>query len=196
MAKKKTPPKATKRPQKRPAKKSGKKVEAQSGEARIVTGDHALSTLYEVSTKSIYNWRREGMPARELPGNQWEYDLDQTDPWVKQRRESGEADEKTKRIKLRKLDAQTRIVEARAESEERDNEIKERNVLDRTAAELKLTEAFQALRDALLRIPTLFHSHLCRKCQPKKDELKKQIEQELKQLAKKLAKLGESDDDD
>ncbi|MES2791993.1 MAG: hypothetical protein V4719_20430 [Planctomycetota bacterium] len=136
------------------------------------------------------------MPGKKLPGNKWEYDLDETDPWVESRREIGELDDENKLIKKRTLEAKMRIVEAKAEEEERSNEIAERNVLDRTAIELKITEAMQAMRDGLLRIPTLFHSHLCRKCQPKKDELKKQIEHELTQLAKRLAGLGEEDDDD
>lgn len=173
-----------------------KVVETPPTPARLIVGEHELARHYEVTSKSIYNWRLDGMPATELPGNRWQYDLDLTDGWVESRRNSGEGDDELRQIKRRTAEAKMRSAEAQAEQDERENQIAEGNVLDREATELAITEMIQATRDEILRIPTIFHSHLCKKCQPKsQDELRKQLEHALTQLAKRLSELRSNADD-
>lgn len=194
---------AAKPPKKTPAAKKMAKASAPKPQpktelpaSRTIIGDHELGQIYGVDKKSVYNWRRDGMPATKLPGNKWQYDLDQTDRWVEAKRHVGDADDELNSIRKEIALTKLRTERAKASSLERENELAEGNVLDRAATELKITEALQAMRDSLLRIPTVFHAHLCKKCQPKKDELRKQIEHSLTQLAKKLTELQNDEDDD
>jgi phage terminase Nu1 subunit (DNA packaging protein) len=194
MAKKLTPTPPAKKPKAKAKPKAEPKTEPPA--KRTIVGDFELGQHYGVDKKSVYNWRKDGMPATKLPGNKWEYDLDQTDPWVEAKRHTGEPDDELSAIRKEIALTKLRTERAKASSLERENELAEGNVLDREATELKITEVIQSTRDALLRIPTVFHAHLCKKCQPKRDELKKQIEHALTQLAKKLTELRDDEDDD
>lgn len=193
-------PKPTKQPGKKPpakkATRTPKPAAVEPETTRTIVGDFELGQHYGVDKKSVYNWRKDGMPATKLPGNKWEYDLDQTDPWVAAKRHVGDVDDELNSIRKEIALTKLRTERAKAASLERENELAEGNVLDRTATELKITEALQAMRDSLLRIPTVFHAHLCKKCQPKKDELRKQIDHALTALAKKLTELHVDEDDD
>lgn len=199
MAKKSTKRATAATSKSKPIKRSKPKPKAPKrklANPRVIVGDHELARHYEVTSKTIYNWRLDGMPATELPGNRWQYDLDQTDAWVESRRTTGEGDEELRQIKRRTAEAKMRSAIAQAEDDERTNQIKEGNVLDREATELAIAEMNQAARDEILRVPTHFHSHLCKKCQPKAlDELKKQLEHALTQLAKRSSELHNEDDD-
>lgn len=188
VAVKKPIPKRASKPAQAPAKVTKK-------QPRTIIGDHIVGQHYGVTSKSIYNWRKEGMPATALPGNQWQYDLDKTDPWVEAKRQTGEGDEDLAAIRKEIAVTKLRSERAKAADLERRNELAEGNVLDRSATELAVCEAIQATRDKILRIPTLFHGHLCKKCQPKTEELRSQLEHALTELATKLRERPDDDED-
>lgn len=178
----------------KPATAKTKATRAQPASERKIVGDQALAKHYSVTSKSIYNWRIEGMPAKKLPGNKFAYDLDETDPWVKEKREATAQDKELQELRREKERTKVRIEKARADSAERRNELDEGHILDRDTYELFMAEVIQETRDAILRVPSFFYNHLCKKCQGKKQELVDQLEEALIRLATKLAE-GPPDDE-
>lgn len=188
-------PAAKAKPKAKPVAKSKAKPKAEPVKApRTIVGEHEAGLHYGVSSKSIYNWRREGMPAKELPGNRWEYNLDETDPWVAEKQQKAAQDEELAKIRKQKEETKLRIEKAKADQAERKNQLEEGNVLERDTWELFAAETIQEMRDGILRVPTFFHGHLCKKCQRKTTELKGQLEDVLIRFANKLRE-GPSDEE-
>lgn len=174
---------------------TAKKKPAEPAKPETVKGDSALAARYGRSTKTIYNWRKEGMPCAADPSDatSYVYDPKKTDAWVLARNESGEGDTKAAAVRLALNKEKLRKAKADADQAERENELAEGNVLDRETYELFAAETIQESRDAILRVPTYFSSHLCKKCQGKIEELRSQLETALRSLAK-LAEGPTADD--
>lgn len=164
-------------------KKTNKKQGHQAPEKRLISGDQALAKHYDTTTRTVYQWRQDGMPATERDRG-WEYDLDLTDEWIAARRTddrdgliSAELNHEIKRAKLR-------IEQAEADRLEREEQEARGNILPLDDYHLFATEVIQEARDSLLRIPRLMKPHLCRKCQTKAAELETLITKALEQLGK------------
>lgn len=165
------------------ASKKQKKEPEPVPERRIISGDQALARTYGVSTKTVQNWRGVGLPSIDR-GNGFDYDLNETDPWVAAYRTEGDGDEETGSLNKQIKEAKLRIELAEADRLEREEEQARGNILPRDEYELFATETIQNARDQLLRIPRLMKSHLCSKCHKKLQELEKQIKTALEQLSK------------
>lgn len=153
-------------------------------EPRIISGDQKLAEHYGVTTKTVYLWRGQGLPAIDR-GRGWDYDLDKTDPWVRAMREedgdeSGEAGKLTLEIRKAKL----RIEKSEADRLERQEQEARGNILPLDEYRLFAAETIQDARDHLLRIPRQLRTHLCKKCQSKITELETMIHKSLQQLAR------------
>jgi phage terminase Nu1 subunit (DNA packaging protein) len=186
-------------PAKKPAKKAVTKKKPEltpppePAPRRIIIGDHEAGHHYGVTEKTIYNWRKDGMPAKSIPGNRWEYDLDQTDPWVLNKQATGDGDPEVIAAKRELIKEKARKARADANIRDREDELAEGNILDRPYYELFIAELIQEARDAILRVPAFFHNHLCKKCQSKISELRTQLETALTSLAR--LKDGPEDDE-
>lgn len=165
------------------ASKKQKKEPDPVPEKRIVSGDTALARQYGVSTKTVQNWKGYGLPCIDR-GNGFDYDLNETDPWVEAYREEDGSDEEAGSLNRQIKEAKLRIELAEADRLEREEEQARGNILPRDEYELFATETIQNARDQLLRIPRLMKSHLCSKCHKKLQELEKQIKTALEQLSK------------
>lgn len=152
-------------------------------ERRIVSGDTALARHYKVSTKTVQNWRGVGLPCIDR-GNGFDYDLDETDPWVDAYRAESTPDEEVGSLNRQLKAAKLRAEIAEANRLEREEEEARGNILPRDEYELFATEQIQEARDQLLRIPKLMKPHLCKKCHTKIQELEKQIKTALERLAR------------
>lgn len=160
-----------------------KKKQKPAPERQIVSGDQALAKHYGVTTRTIYQWRGDGMPCIDR-GRFFDYYLDETDQWVSEKRAEEGGDEEAGSLNKQLKEAKLRIELVEAERLERQEEEARGNILPRDEYELFAAETIQDARDQLLRIPRLMKNHLCSKCQKKVTELEKQIKTALEQLAK------------
>ena len=165
------------------AKKPAKQAKTKQKDREIVSGDLALSKRYGVSTKTIQNWRGNGLPCIDR-GHGFDYDVAETDPWVEAYRLEHADDEKSNSLARQIREAELRQELAKADKAEREEEAARGNILPRDEYELFASETIQNARDQLLRIPRLLRTHLCKKCQPKANELEKLIKTALEELAK------------
>lgn len=165
------------------AKKPAKQAKTKKKDREIVSGDLALSRRYGVSTKTIQNWRGNGLPCIER-GHGFDYDVAETDPWVEEYRAENSDDEETGSLNRQLKEAKLRQELAEAARAEREEQAAQGNILPRDDYELFAVETIQNARDQLLRIPKQMKHHLCSKCQSKIHELEKQLKTALEQLAK------------
>ncbi len=151
-------------------------------EEEPLVGYQAVADRYDVSTRTVQDWIKKGLPAHG-PARRRHFYASQTDPWVADFRRASDNDgEPSPRAEL--LQEQTRRERARAEREERQNQVDAGELVPRREYELFATEMIQEARDALLRIPHQYKRHLCKKCQGKIGELEELIETALSNLAK------------
>ncbi len=170
-------------PRKRRKPKPPPEVKPVPAAPRILAGDDALAKHYDVTTKSIYDWRRDGMPAIR-DGRGFKYDLDQTDPWVQAKRGAGGNTEEVAALQLELKRAKLRAEIAEANRLEREEAQAIGNILPLDEYKLFAIEQIQAARDSFLSVPKQMRPHLCKKCQDKLSELQSLIDKTLRQLGK------------
>lgn len=142
-----------------------------------------MAKHYGVTPKTIYDWRRDGMPAIK-DGRAFKYDLDRTDSWVTAKRGASGASDEIAELQIELKKAQLRSEIADANRREREEAQAVGNVLQLDEYKLWSMERIQEARDALIRLPRLMRPHLCKKCQEKLTELESLIDKTLRQLAK------------
>jgi phage terminase Nu1 subunit (DNA packaging protein) len=150
--------------------------------SRLISGDKDLALHYGRSTRTIQSWRDKGLPFKDLGFHKYQYDLDQTDPWVDDFTAGDESDgdssvrKERERVKLA-------IDKELFEKVARENAEAKKNILPKDEYELHLVERNQLVRDALLNIPKQMRRHLGPKSEKQLAELTKLIEKALNQLA-------------
>lgn len=162
---------AAKKPQAEPEKPS-----------RVITGDKDLALHYGRSTRTIQTWRDKGLPFTELGFHQYQYDLDQTDPWVDDFT-SGDDSEDGSSVRKEREATRLAIEKEQLAKLTRENAEADGNILPKDEYELHLVERNQRVRDFLLSIPQQMRKHMGPNSKKQLAELTKLIEKGLIQLA-------------
>lgn len=149
---------------------------------RLVTGDKDLALHYGRSTRTIQTWRDKGLPFREVGFHQYEYDLDQTDPWVDDFT-AGDDSEEGSSVRKEREAVKLAIEKEQLAKLTRENAEADGNILPKDEYELHLVERNQRVRDFLLSIPQQMRKHMGPNGKKQLAELTKLIEKGLIQLA-------------
>lgn len=182
MAKKTTKPKAASKPAKpKPAKPRPENPPPEKPK-RLINGDKEFALHYGRSTRTIQTWRDKGLPFTELGFHQYQYDLDQTDPWVDEFT-SGEDAEGDSSVRKEREQVRLAIEKEQLAKLTRENAEADGNILPKDEYELHLVEQNQRVRDFLISIPQQMRKHMGPNSQKQLAELTKLIDKGLNQLA-------------
>lgn len=143
--------------------------------ARLVEGDQALASHYGVTTKTVYNWRKAGLPHTGRVGA-YVYDLDKTDPFVEQLRTFSGDDESPDGINAALKKERLKQLQIRTAGMTADLEARHGELLPRRGCELFATTLLTTLGDWCEQLPELLAGECCPKC---KTRIEKRLRGEL-----------------
>jgi len=110
------------------------------------------------------------------------FDIELCDRWVeayRSERLDGDSQKLNEDLKREKLKQEI----LKSEKLEREKQIAEGNLVSREEFDLFAAECVIEARDQILTVPKEMRRHLCKKCQPKLDELQKLLYLALQRLA-------------
>lgn len=180
---KRSPSKATsKSPTSKPKKPVAKKPPAKTPEvSEFLSGQDAAGKHWGVTPRTIQTWVKNGMPVSGSQRKQIFY-IAECDPWVeayRNERLDGDSLKLNEELKREKLKQEV----LKSKELERKDLIAEGELVSREEYDLFAAECVIEARDQFLTIPKEMRRHLCKKCQPKVNEMLKMIEQTLQRLA-------------
>ncbi|QDT95540.1 helix-turn-helix domain-containing protein [Gimesia aquarii] len=148
---------------------------------KVLYGQKAAAEYWGRSDKTIQTWIANGLPATKS-GRKYKFVIEECQPWVDihfNETESSESKRLNEDLKKEKL-LQERL---KTKDLERNDQIKDGELLPLEEYELFAAECVIEARDQLLTLPKEMRRHLCKKCQRKVEELQKMIEQTLERLS-------------
>ena len=155
-----------------------------------IDGIGPLASRYSVSTKTVQNWIRLGLPKHGTK-RKYQFYASQTDPWVEAYRTEPAAESASTQINLGIKEEQLKQNRVKTQQVEREEQAAQGNVLSREEMRLSTIEQIQLARDGLMGIP----KELCRMV-PKKYHRKLQeegtnaVRRILTNYARGLQRLG------
>jgi phage terminase Nu1 subunit (DNA packaging protein) len=125
--------------------------ESVSSSSDLIVGDDKLAAVEGVTTKTVYNWRKAGLPCRKVEGGQFEYRLADVRAFLEAYRPAEDAEGAKLAHLLKRAAIEEKVAKVR--KLKRQEQLAAGEVLDREVYELHLVEAVQKARDRFLRLP-------------------------------------------
>lgn len=132
-----------------------------------INGIGPLASRYSVSTKSVQNWIRLGLPKHGTK-RKYHFFLSETDPWIESyHQEANNADSQATKLNLEIRAEQLKQLRIKTTHEQLKLQEREGQLLARRAWELFAATILTNFGDAAEQLPDLMAGICCKKCATK-----------------------------